>query len=142
MSLVLCGSCSRHLRSTELVCPFCGVGLEVKSSADASMPWGSTRAQIFLGALTLAAATSAAACNKPDPGPNDPTSIVAPYGAPMPTDLPSSATGEAYGAPPPPPVDAGAPKDLPKDAGPGAKDAGALRPPSPAGAYGAPPKPG
>jgi hypothetical protein len=102
------------------------------------MPSGSTRAQIFLGALTLAAAASAGGCSKPDAALNDPThGIVQPYGVPMPTNLPSEvpsqAMAEAYGAPAPPPVDAGASV---------VRDAGARKPPSPARAYGAPPKPG
>ena len=81
------------------------------------MPFGSTRAQVFLGALTIAAATSVAACGKTDSAANDATKgIVQPYGAPMPTQ----------DAAPTPPV----------------QDAGALKPPSPSGGYGAPPKPG
>lgn len=81
---------------------------------------GATRAHIFLGALTLAAATSAVACNKVDAPTNDPnTTIVQPYGAPMPMNDASVA-----------PVPTTTP------------DAGPLRPPSPSGAYGAPPKPG
>jgi hypothetical protein len=138
MALVLCDSCSRHLRSTEPTCPFCGA-VSVTKLTEQAMPLGSTRAQIFLGALTLAAAASAGGCSKPEAALNDPThGIVQPYGVPMPTNLPSGvpsqAMGEAYGAPPPPPpMDAGAPA---------AHDAGARKPPSPAGAYGAPPKPG
>ena len=102
------------------------------------MPSGSNRAQIFLGALSIAAAASVG-CNKVDP-PTDPTQgIVAPYGAPVPPDAGAQAMAEAYGAPPPPPQDAAPP--APRDAGPSAVQDAAVRPPSPVGAYGAPPAP-
>lgn len=95
------------------------------------MPSGSNRAQIFLGALTIAAAASVG-CNKVDPPGDRTQGIVAPYGAPVPPDAGTQAMAEAYGAPAPPPP----------DAGPTATQDAAVRPPAPVGAYGAPPAPG
>jgi len=83
------------------------------------MPAGGNRAQIFLGALAVAAVAGASACNKQDP-PHPETTIVQPYGAPVPID-----------------PDAGAPRPVPPPQG-----STPLKPPSPSGAYGAPPKPG
>lgn len=75
------------------------------------MPEGATRAQIFLGALSLVAVAGASGCSKTEPPQDSTKGIVMPYGAP-----------------PNPAPDAG-----------GRVDAGAMRPPSPVGAYGAPP---
>lgn len=76
------------------------------------MPDGATRAQIFLGALSLVAVAGASGCSKTEPPQDSTKGIVMPYGAP-----------------PNPIVDAGK-----------VGDAGAtMKPPSAAGAYGAPP---
>jgi len=135
MALHLCGSCSRHVRTTESTCPFCGAKDERRALA--SPLSRATRAAMVFGAAA-AVATSAACGGMTSSGDDDPT-VVAAYGAPpsdastdaAPTPEPrdaalpdarsdaDSAVVAAYGAPPPdanvqppygspPPPDAGA----------------------------------
>ncbi|MBK6461816.1 MAG: hypothetical protein IPF92_12495 [Myxococcales bacterium] len=114
MSLAPCPSCSRHVRGSDASCPFCAEPAPlVPASAVDAAPAVGTRAQIFLGALTVAAvAASVAACSP------TPQAIAPVYGAPVPVEE----------------RDAGA-VPLAADAAP------PVLPVAPSGAYGAPPSP-
>ena len=78
--LVICGGCARHVRNTEAVCPFCGLGRKRSPSR---------------AAVLLAGATVIVACGKTtaDPG--------VPDGAKSTEDAGLRAAVPAYGAPPP-----------------------------------------
>lgn len=112
MALSLCAACARHVRSTDPLCPFCGHGPVGPAIAPRTVPEGATRAQIFLGALSLVAVAGASGCSKTEPPQDSTKGIVMPYGAP--------------------------PNPTP-DAGSRADAAAPMQPPSPVGAYGAPP---
>ena len=125
--LAACSGCRRHVRASEVHCPFCGaerVPGVVESVAMVRMS----------RAATLAAALAIAGCrSEPTPIANDPAAAK-PSAAPTPT--PSPDTGlvddpggqvDIYGAPPPPPPSASA-KPTPK-------------PTVPAPPYGVPPPP-
>jgi hypothetical protein len=100
-TLVACESCSRHIRTTESVCPFCGKA-RAASAPETLTPFRPVnRAAVF-----FFTATSLVACGKKDADKTDAapeaaaasnTAVMAPpYGVPV-IDTP----------PPPPPHDAG-----------------------------------
>ncbi len=102
-NLVLCESCSRHVRSTESKCPFCGAERASTEPAALSPFRPANRAAVF-----FFTATSLVACGKKDAAKSETdvtpdaanTAVMAPpYGAPVIDDPPPP--------PPPPPVDAG-----------------------------------
>lgn len=119
MPLVPCPACSRHVRAADAACPFCAAPVEragepTNPAAGGAVGAVGTRAQLFLGALTVAAIATASAVG---------------------CSPPPHAVGPVYGSPAPryePEADAAAP-------GPDA--APAAPPVAPAGAYGAPPSP-
>jgi len=115
MSLVPCPACSRHVRASDAACPFCAAPVDRAPIERASVGVAvGTRAQLFLGALTVAAvaAASAAGCSPPP-----------------------HAVGPVYGSPAPR-------REHDADAATVAADAApSAVPVAPSGAYGAPPSP-
>ena len=108
-SLVSCAECARHVRATEVACPFCGASLEgVVARPAASLPIDRGRgraAGVFMGATALVACerTTASKGTAPDPAP---TELAAPaYGPPPISD--SFPEGRVERAPPFVKVDAG-----------------------------------
>lgn len=99
MALTLCSACDRHLRTTEVDCPFCGARLSRRGKAAAETERvgidGSrvSRALLVFGTLAVLGA-SAEACAPNEPAPAPPVSPVAMYGAPPPMD-PSAAPPSA-----------------------------------------------
>ena len=98
MGLHLCASCSRHVKSVELACPFCG------STAFANVPRPisrATRAALVFGGAVMV--SGAVACS-------DDTSTVALYGVPSDASAQEDVSAVAlYGLPAdamPPPTDA------------------------------------
>ncbi len=123
MSLKLCASCARHVRTTDTTCPFCN---SVQSTAVPQPISRATRAAMVFGGATLVVAGVACGGNTDD-GTKDastsPTSTT--------TSTSTSTAAPAYGAPP---------QDAATDTGPVAmygapppQDGGAVPP------YGAPP---
>ena len=121
MALRLCASCSRHVRSSDEECPFCGA----RSSAAVPVPVSrATRAALIFGSATLVVAGVACGGTTESPDASSdasPVPVQPPYGAPPPQDAgldvarpPADAGADADGAVPvqppygaPPPVDAG-----------------------------------
>ncbi|HEY2512996.1 MAG TPA: hypothetical protein VGI39_19145 [Polyangiaceae bacterium] len=135
LHLLACPNCSRHVRATELACPFCDAALsDAFRATPAPVPPAVRLARAALVALGAGAVVATAACggatsvggpNSTEDGggdsassPPDEGGVVAVYGAPPVRDAgQDSGVGIAppYGiAPPPPPEDAEAP---PHDAG-------------------------
>ena len=56
MKLVSCAGCSRHVRSADVTCPFCG------STARLQPASASTRGRVIRAAILVGVATTAAAC--------------------------------------------------------------------------------
>ena len=108
-SLVSCAECARHVRATEVACPFCGAALE-SGVARPAPPFPIDRALgraavVFMGATALVACgrTTGGKGTAPDPAP---TELVAPaYGPPPISD--SVPEGPAERVPPLVKVDAG-----------------------------------
>lgn len=61
ISLVLCPSCSRHVRASEVACPFCAHALP---EGLAPAPYARQRKVIGKGATALALALAAAGCSE------------------------------------------------------------------------------
>jgi hypothetical protein len=146
--LICCEGCSRHVRASELVCPFCQrEQVPAPASPTANIPAGLSRAQ----RLALAAAMAGqalVACAKT----NETIKVALPaYGAPLAGNMaragnaaPAAGSGAAgrdvmiaptYGSPPPPPIAgraappiAGHPSDS-EDAGLNDRDADTRDPP-------------
>lgn len=142
--LICCEGCSRHVRASELVCPFCQrEQTPMPAPPVANIPAGLSRAQRL--ALAAAMASQAlASCAKTN---ETMTAAFPHYGAPLAGNMasagrgaPAAGSGAAgrdvmitppYGAPPPPPPLAGRvappiaghPSDS-EDAGPNDQDAG------------------
>jgi hypothetical protein len=116
--LVTCLACHRHAFAGERACPFCGGALATPAPSRAT---GATRLALLAG-LAVAGCGPSGKPVQPTP---DPTSIVAPYGAPQPepeqpdpeqpdpeqpqpqpqpsaTEDPNLRQAPAYGLPPPP----------------------------------------
>jgi hypothetical protein len=136
MSLTPCPSCSRHVRASTPVCPFCASAIAVAPTAAPVLAERLGRAALF--AFGAAVATNAAACSMSTTPPADTGTVSGDTGtgaADAGTDAfvdpnPDSGFFPPYGTPPP--EDSG-PTPTPDDAG---TDTGGL-----AGAYGAPPQP-
>lgn len=60
MNLITCASCTRHVRSTESACPFCGVAREATENVEPTASRAPTRAGVMLGVVIGAAALSSA----------------------------------------------------------------------------------
>lgn len=62
--LVLCSSCSRHVRRTEARCPFCGTALadEVRRAKPPLAPLGLSRAKLYAFHAAIATGVAAGAC--------------------------------------------------------------------------------
>lgn len=129
--LVACPGCSRHVRATEMRCPFCAAALpgDLGERAAPSVPSRLSRAAAFAFGASLAIAGCATDVTTGDaagstsggeggagPGPGDEGGGQAVYGAPAPEDAgveedaglldagPDDDGGDVdlYGAPPPP----------------------------------------
>jgi hypothetical protein len=110
-ALVPCPSCARHVRATELSCPFCATALEADASRVSVVP--STRlgrAALFAFGTTLATISTAACGTATNADAsaqdvqNDMPNSMAIYGAPTPIDsgvTDSGSPGARYGAVPP-----------------------------------------
>ena len=140
MALLICAGCSRHVRSTDFSCPFCGLA---RAAAEvprrAAHPSTLSRASLVFGQVAaVAAVASAVACAPAEPPaspPQSPSSVspvdsspAAMYGAPPAVDAGSERAPEPPAAPVPP-----APPQA-NGNGPGADD-----PPSMGTIYGAAP---
>jgi hypothetical protein len=125
MALLPCSKCSRHVRETDVTCPFCGATALVAARALGPMPADRRFAR---AAISFAAASALVACGKTNAPEPEPTVTV--YGPPpMALDAGNLAipdagvdnglrSAPAYGAPPPLPpepaaTDAGAPSKSP-----------------------------
>ncbi len=107
--LIPCLTCARHVRESDVACPFCGADTAESIASAAPMPRLEgrplTRAAILFAATTSAAAVGA--CGK-SPAEPDANTVVQPYGVPVPQDSgpPPNTIVAPYGVPMPPP-DAG-----------------------------------
>lgn len=137
MALSVCAGCSRHVRSSDTSCPFCGVARAAGEVPRRSAhPSTLSRASLVFGQVAaLAAVASAVACSPAEP-PASPVSPSPSSVAPIDT-----APVAMYGAPPavdsgagPAPQPSSAPSTPPQANGPGADD-----PPGMGTVYGAPP---
>ena len=117
MSLAPCPRCTRHVRSTEAACPFCGEVFLGALEATGKHVHGVSRAMLVFGSVVAMAAASE--------GCSEPRASVSIYGAPP------ALEDAAPNAEP-------AASDTPKPAAVQASDSGA-KPFAPAAAYGAPP---
>jgi hypothetical protein len=61
MSLITCASCTRHVRSTETGCPFCGAPREPSEGPEPAVSRAPTRAGVMLGVVIGAVAITGAA---------------------------------------------------------------------------------
>ena len=121
-NLVACPCCARHIRPTELACPFCGLTLEQASRGErGSTPWYALAA--LSSTLVLAGCPMMAARYGGPPVGDQPARVT-----PTPAVQNQRETVEIYGAPPPP--------EQPQDAGAAQEDPGRM-----VEAYGAPPPP-
>lgn len=97
--LLICTSCTRHIRPTESACPFCG-GLERREGPRPASR--ATRAAMLFG--SAAAVVAGVACSDTaTPGDAGPVAVDAAYGGP-PFDASFDAPfaiDAAYGGPPP-----------------------------------------
>ncbi|MFO0685136.1 MAG: hypothetical protein U0234_23960 [Sandaracinus sp.] len=66
MALITCSGCTRHVRSTDESCPFCGLA-RVPETVDESVVRAPTRAGVMLGvtlgAVALSSAVLGTACS-------------------------------------------------------------------------------
>jgi len=66
MTLIACAACTRHVRSTELVCPFCGTARDAAEPSEAPPSRAPTRAGVMvgvaIGAFALSSALLGSAC--------------------------------------------------------------------------------
>lgn len=92
--LVPCPECSRHVRVTEVACPFCALPLDLASSPEPQLPRARlSRAATFAFGATLASASALAACSSDnDDGVG---SVVPVYGAPAGGTVNSAGSGGA-----------------------------------------------
>jgi hypothetical protein len=62
--LILCASCSRHVRRSEARCPFCtaDIAVEARSAAPPKAPRGLSRAKLYAFHAAVAAGVATAAC--------------------------------------------------------------------------------
>ncbi len=93
MSLSPCIACARHVRSTDMSCPFCGVDLSVRTSKTSISPKFAgrlSRAALVFGGLALAGAAEAA-CNGVEAPPLTPPSAPAPDAGVTPSSVTSDA---------------------------------------------------
>lgn len=105
MSLSPCTACARHVRSTDMSCPFCGVDLSFRTSANHTSPNFAarlSRAALVFGGLALAGGAEAA-CNTVEappltpPGASSLDASVTPSSVASdaaPTEAPSARPGE------------------------------------------------
>src|SRR5688572_3112902 len=98
-TLLACESCSRHIRTTEKACPFCGATREASEPVTLSPFRPANRAAVFFFTATSLVACGKKDADKNDAAPEAATTVVnaPPYGVPIIDAEP----------PPPPPVDAG-----------------------------------
>lgn len=120
MSLTPCSSCARHVRRSELACPFCGASLSLEvapTSRTTAERLG--RAAIF--SFGAALVTTASGCG----------SLVAAYGAPAPdTGMPDTGIVQDAGTDGGPmTLYGGPPQDAGVDMGGASADYGAPPPP-------------
>ncbi len=94
--LVVCSTCSRHVRKDESACPFCKAPLV---AADLP-PTRLDPRRLHVLALALGAAAAASACGKTTKKEEIPVSAAA-YGVPSMPDAGMGTMAPAYGAPPP-----------------------------------------
>ena len=76
--LVLCGSCARHFRLHEPMCPFCGAEARGHTPLRTPLPAGASRAQRYAVRAALVASSASFGCSQsgdstPDASPNDGT---------------------------------------------------------------------
>jgi hypothetical protein len=93
--LVPCPECNRHVRVSELECPFCALPLDLANTPPPQLPRGRlSRAATLAFGATLVSATAIAACSDGAPVPL--------YGAPSGegAGAPGSASGGSGGAQP------------------------------------------
>jgi len=76
--MVVCGGCVRHVRESDLRCPFCGEARRLAQSAVPDAPRGASRAVI----AALGASLSLGAVQAPVEKPSEPVAIAPPYGIP------------------------------------------------------------
>jgi hypothetical protein len=143
--LVPCGRCSRHVRSVERSCPFCGSALALSEPVE-ELRWLTPLDRLRMASLgaVLSAAGFALGCREPpvvtnpspvapvDVAPSTPPSVVAPpapvYGAPPHPVVVAPSSSASSRSPSPPKL---APTTRAPTEPPGA----------PVAAYGAPPPP-
>lgn len=128
--LVSCAACSRHVRSTESACPFCGAAREPIAPRETGVVVTS-RAAFLAGGVALAAL---AGCNSTSTS-SGTSGIAQPYGAPPNPPQPVLDAGP----PPTPTTSASATPSATPSAKPTASSAPIATPNAPAPAYGAPP---
>ena len=116
MSLAPCPRCTRHVRSAEAACPFCGEAFLGALETTGKHVHGVSRAMLVFGSVVAMAASE---------GCSEPRASVSIYGAPPALEDAAPKASEAPAA-----------SDTPKPVQ--ASDAGA-KPFAPAAAYGAPP---
>ena len=129
-ALAPCTSCRRHVRRSEVACPFCGIALALEPAPSLRV----VSERLARAAIFAAAVTNVVGCSNSHTPENDAGSVIAAYGAPA---FDAAALREDAGAPmthygaPPPIVDAAPAGDAGVDADPGCCNAD----------YGAPPMP-
>lgn len=124
MSFVLCPSCSRHAKTVERACPFCGAELAAAAAqGDPSIRNARSRSRLLFGAVATAVASAAVA--------GATVAGVAGVAAAVTGCSSSSTFAPPYGQPP---HDSGTPADAGGGSG---DDAGGVTPAYGAPAYGA-----
>lgn len=125
MSLQPCPSCSRHVRATEVVCPFCAASIALQPLSSPVVSERLGRAALF--AFGAAMATNVAACSMSSTPAVDSGAPVDANATPVDSGRDAAGNPDAGVSPPygAPPDDTGLPD--------GGQDGGL------AGAYGAPP---
>ena len=98
MSLSPCTACARHVRSTDISCPFCGVDLSLRTSKTNTSPKFAarlSRAALVFGGFAVAVAGEAA-CNGVEAPPLTPPGATALDASAVPSSVASdAATSEA-----------------------------------------------